>query len=171
MSHRNRGEYHFTCKCPTYAEIREKYQDILGPSPTLSKLLDTLDIKKLGIYILELKQHRENKLQNINNNFSNIHQHVANEVFHGQGKTMNVDTHAPLGLFLDDVENQRRTKRPQMSCFKATRRGVEPIKKIRKCELHHVEAMVGIVSTSGPWATPTSKPFDLPLLFERLGWK
>ena len=43
-------EHHFTCKCPTYVEIRAKYQDILGPSPTLSKLLDTLDIEKLGRY-------------------------------------------------------------------------------------------------------------------------
>ena len=34
-------EYDFTCKCPTYAEIRAEYQDVLGPSPTLSKLLDT----------------------------------------------------------------------------------------------------------------------------------
>ena len=26
-------EYHFTCKCPTYVEIRAKYRDILGPLP------------------------------------------------------------------------------------------------------------------------------------------
>ena len=55
-------EYHFTCKCPTYAKIRAEYLDILGPSPTLSKLLDTPSVKRLGRYILELKQHRENKL-------------------------------------------------------------------------------------------------------------
>ena len=30
-------EYHFTCECPTYAEIRAKYQALLGPSPTLFK--------------------------------------------------------------------------------------------------------------------------------------
>ena len=74
-------EYHFTCKCPTYVEIREKYQDILGPSFTLSKLIDTQDIKILGRYILEQKQHIENKLQNANHNLSNIHQHVTHEIF------------------------------------------------------------------------------------------
>ena len=95
-------------------EIRAKYQDIPGPSPTLSKLLDTLDIKKLGKYILELKQHRENKLQNVNHSLSNIHQHVTNEIFQGQGETMNVDTPAPLGLSVAKAENQRTTKRPQM---------------------------------------------------------
>ena len=75
--------------------------DILGISPTLLKLLDTLDIKKLDRYILELKQHRENKLQNVDNNVCNIHQHVTNEVFQGQEETTNVDTPAPLGLFLE----------------------------------------------------------------------
>ena len=82
------GKYKFTWKCPTYTKIRAKYQDILEPSPTLSKVLDTPDIKKLGRYILELKQHRENKLQNVNNNLSNIHQHVTNETFQGQGETV-----------------------------------------------------------------------------------
>ena len=33
--------------------------DILGSSTTLPKLLDTLDVKKLSRYILEVKQHRE----------------------------------------------------------------------------------------------------------------
>ena len=63
----------------------EKYQDILGPSLTLSKLLDTPDIKELGRYMLELKQYRENKLQNVNHNHANIHQHVTNETFQEQG--------------------------------------------------------------------------------------
>ena len=40
------------------------------------------------------------------------HQHVTNEVFQGHGEMINVDAPAPLGLFLDDAENQRRTKRP-----------------------------------------------------------
>ena len=84
---------------------------------------------------------------------------------------MNVDTPTPLGLFLDEAENQRRTKRPRMPGFKATRRDVEAIKKIRERELHRLEAMVGALYTPGPWVTPTPKPFDLPLLFERLGWK
>ena len=66
---------------------------------------------KLGRYILELKQHRENKLQNVDNNVSNIHQHVTNEYFQGQGETRNVDTPAPLGLLLDEAKNQR-TKLP-----------------------------------------------------------
>ena len=65
-----------------------------------------------------------------------MHQHVTNEVFQGQGETTNVDTPAPLGLFLDEAENQRRTKRPRMPGSKATRRGVEAIKKIRERELH-----------------------------------
>ena len=164
-------EYHFTCKCPTYAEIRAKYQDILGSSPTLPKLLDTLDIKKLGRYILELKQHRENKLQNVDNNVANVYQHVTNEVFQEQGETMNVDTPAPLGLFLDEAENQRRTRRPWMPGFKATRRDVEAIKKIRERELHRLETTARALYTPRPWVTPTPKNFDLPLLFERLGWK
>ena len=82
-----------------------------------------------------------------------------------------MDTFAPLGLFLDKAKNQRRTKHPQMWGFKVTQRGVEAIKKISERELHHLEAMVGVPSTPGPWVTPTLKPFDLPLLFERLGWK
>ena len=109
----------------------EKYQDILGPSLTLSKLLDTPNIKKLSRYILELKQHRENKLEIINHNHANIHHHVANETFQEQRETMNVDTPIPLSLSLAEAEKQRTTKHPQMSVFKATRRGVETIKKIR----------------------------------------
>ena len=151
--------------------LREKYQDILGSSPTLPKLLDTIDMKKLGRYILELKQHRENKLQNVDNNVANVYQHITNEVFQEQGETMNVDTPAPLGLLLDEAENQRRTKRPRMPGFKATRRDVEAIKKIRERELHRLEAMARALYASGPWVTPTPKTFDLPLLFERLGWK
>ena len=58
-----------------------------------------------------------------------------------------------------------------MSGLKATRCGVEAIKKLREQELHRLEAMVGVLSTHGPWVTPTPKPFDIPLLFERLGWK
>ena len=84
---------------------------------------------------------------------------------------MNVDTPTPLGLSLDEAEMQRTTKRPRMSGFKAIRRGEETIKKIRERELRRLEAMVGVPFTLGPLATSTSKPFDLPLLFERLGWK
>ena len=84
---------------------------------------------------------------------------------------MNVDTPIPLGLSLDEAEMQRTTKLPRMSSFKAIRRRVETIKKIRECELCRPEAMVGVPFTLGPLATSTSKPFDLPLLFERLGWK
>ena len=82
---------------------------------------------------------------------------------------MNVDTRAPLGLSLAEVENQRTTKLPWMLSLKVTR--VEVIKKIRECQLHHLEAMDGVPFTSGPRATPTSKPFDLLLLFERFRWK
>ena len=81
----------------------------------------------------------------------------------------NVDTPALLGLFLDEAKNQ--TKRPRMSSFKATRCGVEAIKKIRESELHRSEHMVEVSSTPGPRVTPTPKSVDLPLLFERLGWK
>ena len=84
---------------------------------------------------------------------------------------MNVDTPTPLGLSLDEAEMQRTTKHHWMSGFKVTQRGVETIKKIRERELRRLEAMVGVPFTLGPWATSTSKPFDLPLLFERLGWK
>ena len=79
--------------------------------------------------------------------------------------------HALLGLFLYEAENQRRTKRPRMLGFKATRHGVEAIKKIRERELHRLEAMVGVLSTLGSRVTPTPKPLNLPLLFERLGLK
>ena len=77
----------------------------------------------------------------------------------------------PLGLSLHKAEMQRITKHPRMSGFTATRCGVETIKKIREDELRCLEAMVGVPFTLGPRATSTSKPFDLPLLFERLGWK
>ena len=115
-----------------------KYHDILRPSPSLFKLLDTPDIKKLGRYILELKQHRENKLQNVNNNLSNIHQHVTNANFQGQGERINMDTHALLGLSLAEPQNKRTTKHG-MSGLKASRLDVEAIKKMRKLELHHLE--------------------------------
>ena len=62
---------------------------ILRPSPILSKLLDTPDIKRLGMYILKLKQHREDKLQSVNHNYFHIHQHVTNIIFQEQGETMN----------------------------------------------------------------------------------
>ena len=138
-----------------------EYQDILGPSPTLSKLLDTLDIKRLGRYILELKQHRENKLQSVNHNPFNIHQHVSSVIFQEQGETMNVVTLTPLGLSLDEAKMQRTTKRPWMLGFKTTRRGVETIKKIRERELRQLEVMVGVPSTLGPWgATSTSNPLN-----------
>ena len=81
-------EYHFTCKCPTYAEIRAKYQDIPGPSPTLSTLLDTPNVKRLGRYILDLKQHRENKLQSVNDNPLSIHHHVTSVIFKEQREMM-----------------------------------------------------------------------------------
>ena len=84
---------------------------------------------------------------------------------------MNVDTPTPLGLSLNEAEMQRTTKRPRMSGIKATRRGVETIQKIREREVRRLEAIVGVPYTLEPWATSTSKPFDLPLLFERLGWK
>ena len=99
----------------------------------------------------------------------NIHQHVTNVNFQEQTETMNVDTPTPLSLSIDEADVQRATKRPWMLGFKATRRGVETIKKIRECELRRLEAMVGVPFTLGPLATSTSKPFDLPLLFERLG--
>ena len=165
-------EYHFTCKCPTYAEIRAEYQDILGPSPTLSKLLDTPSVKRLGRYILELKQHREDKLQSVNHNPFTTHQHVPSVIFQEHGETMNVDTLMPLGLSLEEAEIQRATKRPRMLGFNTSQRGVEKIKKIRERELRRLEAMVGVPLTWGPRATSTSwQPFDPPLLFERLGWK
>ena len=68
------------------------------------------------------------------------------------------------------AKNQRTTKHPWMPGFKAIGHGVQTIKMIMECELHHLEAMVGVCFTLGPWATPTSKLFDLPLLFKRLGW-
>ena len=74
-------EYHFTCMYPTYIKIRVEYQGILGPSPILSKLLDTPSVKRLGRYILELKQHRENKLQSVNHNPFTTHQHVTSVIF------------------------------------------------------------------------------------------
>ena len=100
-----------------------------------------------------------------------IHQHVTNINFQEQGNMMNVDTPTPLGLSLDESEMQRTTKCPRMSGFKAIQRRVETIKKIRERGLRCLEAMIGVPFTLGPRATSTSKPFDLPLLFERLGWK
>ena len=61
---------------------------------------------------LHLNKHRENKLQNVNHNLSNIHQRVTNENFQGQEGTMSMDTPAPLGLYLIEAENQRTTKHP-----------------------------------------------------------
>ena len=82
---------------------------------------------------------------------------------------MSLEKPAPLGLCLVAAENQRTTKRPRMSGLKVT--CVEAIKKIREHELHCLEAMVGLPFTLGSRTTLTSKPFDLSLLFKRLGWK
>ena len=83
---------------------------------------------------------------------------------------MSVDTPAPLILSLAEPENQRITKRPRMPGLKVTH-CVKTIKKIREHELHCLEAMVGLPFTLGSRTTLTSKPFDLSLLFKRLGWK
>ena len=83
---------------------------------------------------------------------------------------MNVDIPAPLDLSFAEAKNQRTTKHPQTAGFKLTS-GVEAIKKIRERELGRLEAMVGVTFTLGPRPTPTLKPFDFLLLFERLGWK
>ena len=82
---------------------------------------------------------------------------------------MSVDTHAPLGLSLAATKNQRTTKRPRIPSLRVTHCG--EAKKIREHELRHLKVVVEIPCTSGPRATPTSKPFDLLLLFERVGWK
>ena len=71
---------------------------------------------------------------------------------------MNVDTPTPLGLSIAKAEKQRTTKHPQMLGFKATRRGVETIKKIREHEQRRLEAMVRVPFTLGPRATSASKP-------------
>ena len=95
----------------------------LTTSPTLSKLLATPSVKRLGRYILELKQHRENKLQSVSHNPFTIHQYVTSVIFQEQGETMNVDTLMPLGLSLEEAEMQRPTKCPRMLGFKTSRRG------------------------------------------------
>ena len=79
---------------------------------------------------------------------------------------MNVETLASLYLSLARIENQRTTKLPQILGLKVTC-DVEAIKKIKKHELHHLEAMVRVPFTLEPWTTPTSKPFYMTLLFER----
>ena len=76
---------------------------------------------------------------------------------------MNVDTPAPLGLSLVEVENQRTTKHPRMSGFNATQLGVDAIQKITERELHRLEAMVGVLFTLG-LHNSTLKPFDLPFV-------
>ena len=58
-------EEHYTCRCPAYIDIREKYQDILGTTPSLSHLVTTTNFKKLGKYILELQKHRECLLKDL----------------------------------------------------------------------------------------------------------
>ena len=45
-----------------------------------------------------------------------------------------------------------------MPGFKATRRGVEAIKKIREREVHRQEAMVGALSTPRPRVTHIPNP-------------
>mgnify|MGYP007065656147 CR=1 FL=1 len=80
MSDKDRGRVLFYMQM---SNLRRDKGKIPRHTRTLSKLLDTPDIKKLGRYILELKQHRENKLQNVNHNLSNIHQHLATKQFEG----------------------------------------------------------------------------------------
>ena len=80
---------------------------------------------------------------------------------------MNVDILAPLDHSLFEAENQR-TKRSQILDLKVTC-AAKAIKKIRERDSHCLEAMVEVPSISGPWTTPSSKPFDFPLLSNRLG--
>ena len=53
------------------------------------------------MYILELKKHRNDSLQNVNHNHFNIHQHVTNVIFEEQGETTNVDTHHSASLLMN----------------------------------------------------------------------
>ena len=82
-----------------------------------------------------------------------------------------MSTHLHHSAFPLMRQKTRRTRRPRVSGFKATQRDVEAILKIRERELHRLEAMAGALSTLEPRVTPASRPFDPPLLFERLGWK
>ena len=157
-------EEHFTCRCPSYVEIRENYKDILGSSPILSQVLNTSNVKKLGRYLLELKRHRESKLHNplLIRNHSKPDHHLITDFFQEQRRTTITDTSAPLGLSFTEAETQRATKRPRVLGFKATRCHAVDIQKIRDRELLRLEAMVG---------TPlTSKPPNHPLFSDRLGW-
>ena len=47
-------EHHFTCKnVRLYVKIKDKYEDIHGPAPALSQLMDTSHIKTFCRYTLE----------------------------------------------------------------------------------------------------------------------
>ena len=70
---------------------------------------------------------------------------------------------APVGLSLAEAENQRASKRPRISGLKVTH-CAKAIKKIRECEYNTLKLRSRYLFASGPWATPTSKPFDLPLI-------
>ena len=63
------------------SNLRKDKGKILRHIRNLSKLFDTLNLKKPSRYILEPKKCWENELQNANHNFSNNHQHVTNEKF------------------------------------------------------------------------------------------
>ena len=81
------------------SSLRQDKGKIPKHTRTLSHPLQSirypLDIKTLDIYILEVKQHGENTLQNANHNLYNIHQHVTNEFFQGWEGAMSVAILAP----------------------------------------------------------------------------
>ena len=74
-----------------------------------------------------------------------------------------------LWLFLNEAENQRRTKPPRMPGFKATRRDVEAIKKIRERELHCLEALAGALYTPSHGSNPHQKPLTSQFFLRGLG--
>ena len=171
-------EEHFTCRCPSYTKIREEYKEFLGSTPSLSQLMNTLDPKKLGKYLLDLQRYREGKLINSNYFSSNTNTHSKQSLitcFFQNSRVTNVDNQqssmdaSTPGLSLTQAEKQRARRRPRVPGFKTTRCDTREIQKIRHRELLRLETKVQTFSTFGSKATST--PFGAPLLFERLGWK
>ena len=103
-------EEHFTCRCPIYLNIREKTQDIIGTTLSLSHLMNLKNFKKLGKYILELKKHRENLLKDFLVYLPTHEQQLITHSFKRKAMTTNIGIPATLRFSHAEVENQRVKK-------------------------------------------------------------
>ena len=76
MSHRTRNRIHHLCRCPVYYEIRGRFHCLFkeGFWP-LARVMNFEDQRCLGLFLLELRKHREDLLKKPDNE-----RHIQREI-------------------------------------------------------------------------------------------